>query len=151
MRNVISLLALTALVALFMSGCKGPEQKLGRGISNSLEITRFGEMRRAIEQTAVFESPSAGYTGGAVRGLDRTLARTGLGLFEVVTFPFPMPGAGYRPICTHYLPPGPAYPDSYKPGLISGSTFDTDAYIGLSGGDVAPFIPGSRFKIFDNN
>lgn len=150
MRNVISLLALTALAALLTSGCKGPEQKLGRGFSNTMEITRFGEMRRSIEQTAVFESPSAGYTAGAVRGLNRTLARTGLGLFEIVTFPFPMPGSGYRPICTHYLPPGPAYPDSYKPGLISGSTFDTDTTLGINGGDAAPFIPGSRFKVFDN-
>jgi putative exosortase-associated protein (TIGR04073 family) len=150
MRNVISLLALTAVAALLTTGCKGPEQKLGRGISNSLEITRFGEMRRSIEQTAVFESPSAGYTGGAIRGLDRTLARTGLGFFEVVTFWCPMPGAGYRPICTRYLPSGPAYPDSCKPGLISGSTFDTDRDLGFSGGDVAPFIPGSRFKVFEN-
>ena len=150
MRNVISLLALTALVALVTSGCKGPEQKLGRGISNTLEITRFGEMRRSIEQTGVFESPSAGYTVGAVRGLNRTLARTGLGLFEIATFPIPMPGKGYRPICTHYLPPGPAYPDSYKPGLIEGSTFDPDTYVGMSGGDVAPFVPGSRFKVLEN-
>jgi putative exosortase-associated protein (TIGR04073 family) len=150
MRNSISLLTLIALAALSTSGCKGPEQKFGRGISNSLEITRFGEMRRSIEQTAVFESPSAGYTTGAVRGLNRTLARTGLGLFEIVTFPFPMPGAGYRPICTHYLPPGPAYPDSYKPGRISSSMFDTDTYAGFGGGEVAPFIPGSRFKVFDN-
>ena len=150
MRNVISLLALTALVALVTSGCKGPEQKLGRGISNTLEITRFGEMRRSIEQTGVFESPSAGYTVGAVRGLNRTLARTGLGLFEIATFPIPMPGKGYRPICTHYLPPGPAYPDSYKPGLIEGSTFETDTYVGMSGGDVAPFVPGSRFKVLEN-
>jgi putative exosortase-associated protein (TIGR04073 family) len=150
MRNVISLLALAGLAALFTSGCAGPEQKLGRGISNTFEITRFGEMRRSIEQTAVFESPSAGYTAGAVRGLNRTVARTGVGLFEVVTFPFPMPGSGYGPIFPHYLPPGPVYPDSYKPGLIAGSTFDTDTYTGFSGGEIAPFIPGSRFKVFDN-
>jgi putative exosortase-associated protein (TIGR04073 family) len=150
MRNVTSILALTALAALFTSGCAGPEKKLGRGISNTLEITRFGEMRRSIEQTAIFESPSAGYTAGAVRGLDRTLARTGVGLFEVVTFPFPMPGSGYGPLFPRHLPPGPIYPDSYKPGLISGSTFDTDTYIGFSGGDVVPFVPGSRYTIFDN-
>ena len=150
MRNVISLLTLTAVAALLTTGCKGPEQKLGRGISNSLEITRFGEMRRSIEQSAVFESPSAGYTTGAIRGLDRTLARTGLGIFEILTFPFPMPGAGYRPICTHYLPPGPAYPDSYKPGLMSSTTFDTCTFVGFDGGAIAPYIPGNRFKIFDN-
>ena len=150
MRNVISLFALTALVALFTSGCAGPEKKLGRGISNAFEITRMGDMRRSVEQTAVFESPSAGYTTGAVGGFARTVTRTGVGLFEVVTFPFPMPGSGYGPLFPKYLPPGPVYPDSYKPGLISGSTFETDTYNGFSGGDIAPFVPGSRFKIFDN-
>jgi putative exosortase-associated protein (TIGR04073 family) len=143
MRNVISLLA---LAALFTSGCAGPEQKFGRGMSNTFEIVRAGEMRRSIEQTAVFESPSAGYTVGAVRGLNRTLARTGLGLYEIVTAPFPP----YHPIWTSYLSPGPVYPESYKPGLISDSTFDTDTYTGFSGGDVAPFVPGSRFRVFDN-
>jgi putative exosortase-associated protein (TIGR04073 family) len=146
MRNVIPLLALAGLAALFTSGCAGPEQKLGRGVSNTLEITRLGEMRRSIEQTAVFESPSAGYTAGVVSGLNRTLARTGLGIYEIVTAPLPP----YHPIWTSYLSPGPVYPESYKPGLISDSTFDTDTYTGFSGGDVAPFIPGSRFRMFDN-
>jgi putative exosortase-associated protein (TIGR04073 family) len=150
MRNVMPLLALAGLAALFTSGCAGPEQKLGRGVSNTLEITRLGEMRRSIEQTAVFESPSAGYTAGAVTGVTRTLARTGLGLFEIVTFPAPMPGTGYGPMFTRYLTPGPVYPESYKPGLISETTFDTDTYTGFNGGDVAPFIPGSRFRVFDN-
>ena len=146
MRNVISLLTLAALAAVFTSGCAGPEQKFGRGMSNTFEIVRAGEMRRSIEQTAVFESPSVGYTAGAVRGLNRTLARTGLGLYEIVTSPFPP----YHPIWTSYLSPGPVYPESYKPGLISSTTFDTDTYTGFSGGEVAPFVPGSRFRVFDN-
>jgi putative exosortase-associated protein (TIGR04073 family) len=146
MRNVTPLLALAGLVALFTSGCAGPEQKFGRGMSNTFEITRLGEMRRSIEQTAVFESSSIGYTAGAVSGLNRTLARTGLGIYEIVTAPLPP----YHPIWTSYLSPGPVYPESYKPGLISDSTFDTDTYTGFSGGDVAPFIPGSRFRVFDN-
>jgi hypothetical protein len=41
-------------------------------------------------------------------------------------------------------------PDSYRPGLISDSLFDTDAYTGFGGGEVAPGIPGSRFRVFDN-
>jgi putative exosortase-associated protein (TIGR04073 family) len=150
MRNVITLFALTALAALFTSGCAGPEKKLGRGVSNTFEITRMGDMRRSVEQTAVFESPSAGYTAGAVSGFTRTIARTGVGLFEVLTFPIPMPGSGYGPIFPKYLPPGPIYPDSYKPGLGSGTTFQTDTYTGFTGGDIAPWVPGSRFKIFDN-
>jgi hypothetical protein len=43
------------------------------------------------------------------------------------------------------------YPDSYKPRLLSDSTFDTDTSLGFSGGDVMPFVPGSRFHIFDND
>jgi len=134
------------LAALLTSGCAGPEQKLGRGMNNFYEIVRMGEMRRSIEQTAVLDSPDAGYTTGAVRGFDRSLARTGLGVFEIVTFPLPP----YGPMFTGYLKPEPVYPESYKPGLISDSTFDTDTFTGFTGGDVAPFIPGSRFKIFDN-
>ncbi len=139
-------LTAVTLAALLASGCAGPEQKLGRGMNNFYEIVRMGEMRRSIEQTAVFDSPSAGYTVGAVRGLDRSLARTGLGVFEVATFPLPP----YDPMFTRYLKPEPAFPASYKPGLLSDALFDTDTYSGFSGGDVTPFIPGSRFKIFDN-
>ena len=46
-------LALAALAAVFTSGCAGPEQKLGRGLSNTFEIARMGEMRRSVEQTAI--------------------------------------------------------------------------------------------------
>lgn len=140
------ILAMTALAALFTSGCAGPEQKLGRGVNNLFEVVRMGELRRSIEQTAVFDSPDVGYTTGAIRGFDRSVGRSAIGLFEIVTFPFP----SYDPIATRTFAPDPVYPASYKPGLISGSIFDTDTYTGFSGGDVAPFIPGSRFKVFDN-
>jgi len=139
-------LSVVTLAALLTSGCAGPEQKLGRGMNNFYEIVRMGEMRRSIEQTAVFDSPDAGYTVGAVRGFDRSLARTGLGALEIVTFPLPP----YDPMFTHYLKPDAVYPASYKPGLVSDSLFDTDTYTGFSGGDVLPFISGSRFKVFDN-
>jgi len=139
-------LTVVTLAALLTSGCAGPEQKLGRGMNNFYEIVRMGEMRRSIEQTAVLESPDAGYTTGVVRGFDRSLARAGLGVFEIVTFPLPP----YGPMFTSHFKPEPVYPESYKPGLVSDSLFDTDTYTGFTGGDVAPFLPGSRFKIFDN-
>ena len=69
MRNVMPFLAIAALAAVFTAGCAGPEQKIGRGVSDSLEFTRLGEMRRSIEQTTVFDSPSAGYTAGMIHGL----------------------------------------------------------------------------------
>jgi putative exosortase-associated protein (TIGR04073 family) len=146
MRNVMPFLAIAALAAVFTSGCAGPEQKLGRGVSDTLEFTRMGDMRRSVEQTAVFSSPSAGYTTGLIHGFDVSVARTVMGVCEIATFPIPP----YKPVFTSYVKPGPVYPESYKPGLISGSLFDTDTDMGFSGGDVAPFIPGCRFKIFDN-
>jgi len=139
-------LAAAALAVTFTSGCAGPEAKLGRGTSNMFEAVRMGEMRRTIEQTAVLDSPGEGYTTGVVRGFDRSLARTGLGIYEVVTFPIPP----YHPLFTSYLKPQPVFPESYKPGLSADPLFETDTYTGFSGGDVAPFIPGSRFSVFDN-
>jgi putative exosortase-associated protein (TIGR04073 family) len=106
----------------------------------------MGEMRRSIEQTSVFESPVDGYTTGLARGFDRTLVRTGVGVYEMVTFPIPP----YHPVLTRYITPEPAYPESYKPGRISAGLFDTDTYMGFSGGDVAPWLPDSRFRVFDN-
>ena len=146
MRNALSFLSVVALAALFTSGCAGPEAKLGRGVSNFGEVARGGEWRRSVEETAVFDSPDAGYSVGFVRGFDRSVARTGVGIYEVLTFPFPP----YHPVLTKYLAPEPVYPDNYAPGLVSDSLFDTDTYVGLGGGDVAPIVPGSRFKVFDN-
>jgi len=137
-------LALAALAAVFTSGCAGPEQKLGRGTSDVLEVTRMGDIRRSVEQTAVFESPSAGYTAGLVRGFNITVARTAMGAFEVVTFPLPP----YHPVLTSYIKPGPLYPESYKPGIMADSLFDTHSTTGFSGGDVVPFVPGCKFTVF---
>ena len=117
MRNVIPFLAVTALAALFTSGC-APEQKLGRGVDNVYEAVRFGEMQRSIEQEGVLE-PEDGYAYGVIHGFDRSVARTGIGIYEVVTFPFPP----YHPVFTKYFTPGPAYPDSFTPRRYSGFNF----------------------------
>ena len=104
-----------------------------------------------MEQTALWEeSPEITYTTGFIRGFNRSVARTAVGLYEVVTAPFPNHKDGdYGPVCTNYLTPKPGYPDSYKPGLPENSIFATDTSIGFSGGDIAPYIPGSRFRVFD--
>ena len=83
---------------------------------------------------------------GFVHGFDRSLQRAGLGLYEVATFPIPP----YKPALAKNFSPDPVYPESYKPGVVSDPMFDTDTFTGFSGGDVAPFIPGSRFQIFEN-
>jgi hypothetical protein len=119
-----------------------------------------------MEQTAVWDGPSSAYTTGFIRGLNRSMARTAIGIYEVVTFPFP----SYDPLLapkarlypdpsvktTRYpygglvLPEKPVYPASYEPGLVSDSIFSTDTALGFSGGDVFPFAPGSRFRIFEH-
>ena len=145
MRNTISLLSVIALIGVLSSGCANVEKKFGRGLSNTFEIVRGGEFRRSMEQTALFDSPDEAYTTGAIRGFDRTLARTGIGLWEVVTAPIPP----YGPIFTNHFAVKPVYPDNYRPGLVEDSMFATDTFVGYSGGDVVPFVPGSRFQIFE--
>lgn len=145
MRNIFSLLATVVIAGVLSTGCANTETKLGRGMSNMAEIARMGELRRSVEQTALFDGPGAHYTTGVIRGLAKTFARTGVGMYEVVTAPFPP----YDPVCTDYLSPNPVYPDDATPGLIADSLFATDVNMGFSGGDVAPYIPGSHFKIFN--
>jgi putative exosortase-associated protein (TIGR04073 family) len=145
MRKLIFLFAVTA-AAVVITGCAGPEQKLSRGVSNTLEVVRWGDMRESIEQNAVFSSPDINYSYGVIHGFDQSVKRIGLGLYEVITFPIPQ----YHPIFTNSVPVTPGYPDSFRPGLVSSSTFDTDTYTGYSGGAILPLIPGSRFQIFDN-
>ncbi|MCU0785704.1 MAG: exosortase system-associated protein, TIGR04073 family [Verrucomicrobia bacterium] len=146
MQTKFSLLGAVLLTGLLAAGCAGPEKKLGRGMNNFFEIVRGGEMRRTVEQSALFDSPATAYTTGFVRGFNRSMARAGIGLYEIVTFPIP----SYDPIATKYLKSEPVYPDNFKPRLLADSMFATDTAIGFSGGDVAPMIPGSRFRIFDN-
>jgi putative exosortase-associated protein (TIGR04073 family) len=144
MRKLISSAAALSVIGLFATGCAGPEQKFGRGLNNVTEFARMGEIRRSMEQTAIWEGTDKAYTTGFIRGMNRTLARTGVGLFEILTFPFPTPT--YDPI---FLPSEPVYPDSYTPALIADPTFGPDAALGFSGGDIVPFVPGSRFRVYD--
>jgi putative exosortase-associated protein (TIGR04073 family) len=145
MRKTFFLMAAVTLLAALASGCANTERKFSRGLGNTFEIVRGGEFRRTAEQTALFEGPDTGYTLGFVRGFNRTLARTGIGIYEIVTCPLPP----YGPICTDHFAPSPVYPDNYTPGLLADSMFATDTSVGFSGGDVAPLVPGSRFRVFD--
>ena len=154
--------------AVLLAGCAGPEKKLGRGLLNSTEFLRGGEMRRSIEQTALWENKDSATTTGVIRGFNRSLARTAIGVWEIATFPLPLPsydavltpkGRSYPdanvrnrsyPFGGMVLSEYPTYPDNFSPSFISGSVSDTDTALGFSGGDVAPMVQGSRFRIFDN-
>lgn len=150
MKKTLALLGAVVVTGFLATGCAGPEKKLGRGLNNTYEIIRMGEMRRTVEQAALFE-PEARYTTGLVSGFNRSLARTGLGLFEIATFAIPSYDHWrYDPPYTKYFKAHPVYPDSYTPHLREDSVFATDTAIGFSGGDIAPWFPGSRFRIFEN-
>ncbi len=163
MRSSTTLLVIA--LALVFTGCAGPERKLGRGMNNLTEVARLGEFRRSVEQTYLWEGPESAYTTGVIRGFNRTIVRTALGVYEVATFPLPP----YRPLLTStnrvypdytvanlgfpwggiVIPEKPVYPASYRPQILSDSLFYTDTSLGFSGGDIAPMVPGSRFKIFE--
>jgi putative exosortase-associated protein (TIGR04073 family) len=147
MRNTVLFLAAVALSGALLTGCANQERKLGRGVSNIYEVVRVGELRRTMEQTALFDGPDVSYTTGFFRGMNRTLARVGLGVYEVATFPLPP----YDPLCPDFLAPRPVFPDNYVPGLVEDSMFGTDHNLGFSGGDVFPMVPGSRYRIFDTH
>jgi putative exosortase-associated protein (TIGR04073 family) len=147
MRKTLSLLAVLTTGALLATGCANTEKKFGRGMANLVEPLRLGELRRSMEESALFDSPDTAYTTGFIRGVNRTLARTGIGIYEVVTAPIPP----YDPVCTDYLSPQPVYPDNYTPTLVEDTTFSTDTNLGFGGGDVIPIVAGSRFRIFDTH
>jgi putative exosortase-associated protein (TIGR04073 family) len=147
MRNISFTIIPFLGAVLLLAGCAGPEEKLGRGMVNSMEFLRMGEMRRSIEQTAVLDSPNLEYTTGVLKGADRTARRTAAGFYEVFTFPFPNHSPkDYGPI---FFPANPVYPDSYKAEMLSDQITSPDTSLGFGGGDIAPMIVGSRFHIFD--
>ena len=163
MRIAVFILTVAAVAAL--TGCAGPENKFGRGMNNLTEIIRGGEMQRSMEQTALWDGAEHGPSTGFARGFTRTMTRTGIGIYEVITFPFPPYGPLLAPKGRLYpdhsiktrdypwggleMPVGSVFPDSYRPGLPGNGLFDTDHSLSFSGGEVAPFLPGSRFTVLD--
>ena len=147
MRKTYSFILPLLGAAVIMAGCAGPEQKLGRGMNNVTELVTMGELRRSIEQTTVLGNPGEGYTTGVFHGINRAFERTGAGVYEVATFPFPNHKPhDYGPV---FFPANPVNPDSYKPNWYSDQMTSPDTALGFGGGDIAPFMPGSRFHIFD--
>ncbi len=74
---------------------QGPTRKLGRGLGN----IAFGssEIITAMTEVNYAEGNSAAWSYGLVRGVGRTLARLGFGIYEVLLFPFPTQKGGYYP------------------------------------------------------
>ena len=90
--GVFVVLALTAATVCF---AQDPFTKLGRGVANTL--TGWVEIPKNIYATSVEDNALAGVTLGLAKGVGMTIVRTGAGIYEVVTFPFPLP-QDYKPI-----------------------------------------------------
>src|SRR3954447_964321 len=73
----------------------GPTRKLGRGLANMLIPT---EIFDAVGKVNTTEGNSTAATYGVLRGVGRTVERNWVGLFEVLTFPFPVWRQSYAPI-----------------------------------------------------
>jgi putative exosortase-associated protein (TIGR04073 family) len=74
---------------------QGPTRKLGRGLGNMLYGST--EIFESMSEVNYSEGNSAAFSYGLVRGVGRTLARLGYGVFETVTFPFPTNHGTFRP------------------------------------------------------
>ncbi len=85
----------------------GPTRKLGRGVSNLL----FGvaELPTTVAKINQDEGNSAAAGYGVVRGVGRSVLRIQAGVFEILTFPFPVVRGTYYPVLesdTHWIHSG---------------------------------------------
>lgn len=100
MNKTIKALASSVMIVLMLSVssvCFAQDAftKLGRGVANTL--TGWVELPKNIYNTSVEDNALAGCTLGLAKGAGMTIVRTGSGIYEVATFPFPLP-EGYKAI-----------------------------------------------------
>lgn len=69
--------------------------KLLRGVTNT--FTGWVEIPKNIYDISVEENIFVGITKGTTQGVGMAVVRTGCGIYEMMTFPFPLPEA-YEPI-----------------------------------------------------
>lgn len=89
------LVALLVLMAATVCFASDPFTKLGRGVANTL--TGWVELPKNIYSTSVEDNAFAGMTLGLAKGAGMSIVRTGAGIYEIATFPFPLP-EDYKPI-----------------------------------------------------
>lgn len=92
---IIALVMVVVLAIASSSYAQDPAKKLGRGLANIL--TGWVELPKNIYDVSVEDNPLAGLTIGLAKGIGMTIVRTGAGIYEVVTFPFPIP-EDYGPV-----------------------------------------------------
>ena len=91
----IALVVIAVLGMTTQCYAQDPAKKLGRGLANVL--TGWVELPKNIYDTSVEENVLSGLTMGLAKGVGMTIVRTGAGVYEAVTFPFPIP-EDYQPV-----------------------------------------------------
>ncbi len=92
---MIRRLALTVTLAAGVLGispaawAQDPIHKMGRGMVNVL--TGWLELPKQIQLGTQASNPITGLAMGLMKGAGMTLLRSGVGLYETVTFPIPLP------------------------------------------------------------
>lgn len=137
--KILGTLAVVGLVPL-LTGCNSMQRKLSRGLTNLTEPLRLGELQRSSEQNAISVDSVPSY--GFVHGVTRTLARTTVGAFEVVTFPIPTDPIIY--------PVSPVFPDSQQREQMGHAGVGSDQFLGFQDSAVLPMFPGSEFNPLQN-
>ncbi|MDD5439271.1 MAG: exosortase system-associated protein, TIGR04073 family [Candidatus Omnitrophica bacterium] len=93
------IIVIVVLLMVFMlassSYAQDPGKKLMRGLANIL--TGWVELPKNIYETSVEDNVFSGLTIGLAKGIGMTIVRTGAGIYETVTFPFPIP-EDYAPV-----------------------------------------------------
>ncbi|MDD5137165.1 MAG: exosortase system-associated protein, TIGR04073 family [Candidatus Omnitrophica bacterium] len=77
--------------------CDDPIKKLGRGLCNM--GTCLFELPLQVSRVNLSDGPMAAGTWGFLKGSSMIVVRLFTGVYEVVTFPFPLP-PDYKPIMT---------------------------------------------------
>lgn len=97
MKKIIAILVITLLISS-VAFADGPVKKLGRGLANI--VTCPLEILKGISDANTESGPIAAGTFGVLQGIFNTGLRAVIGVYEVVTFPIPIP-RDYSPILTN--------------------------------------------------
>ena len=93
--TITALLVVGLLMLSTPSYAQDAFKKLGRGVVNT--FTGWLEVPKGIVDESQASNVFSGLTIGTIKGLGLGLVRTGAGIYEALTFPFPIP-EGYEPI-----------------------------------------------------
>jgi putative exosortase-associated protein (TIGR04073 family) len=101
MKRLLSITILASLCVPAMADIQdppmndyGPTRKLSRGLSNMA----FGATELVYQPAMINEREgnASAFSYGIIKGFGRFFARFGYGVFETVTFPFPVVRSSYR-------------------------------------------------------